>query len=347
MTEVWGAGLFEERADLERCIELYEAAGLDGITVSDSQSLRLECWTIAAAIAIKSTTLKIATLTTNPVTRHPVVSAAAAATLQELSDGRFTLGIGRGDSPLAHVGVGPMPLQPFCRCVEILQRYLRGEGVPFEELVEFTIPGLPAASELGYARLPDASRLGWLGSEFAKVPLDVSASGPRVIASVAPFVDSLTLALGSQPEIVADGIRAARRARSKAGVDPETLKVGILVNVVAHPDRDIARALVQGTLAVTARWVSGSRSELKRVASGYDMTAHGRSQARPAALLQANEVDSLAIVGTPDECIERLRSLAALGLDRIVTLPRLHGLESPEAREATRLLLSEVLPHVR
>jgi 5,10-methylenetetrahydromethanopterin reductase len=347
MTEVWGAGLFEERADLDRCIELYETSGLDGITVSDSQSLRLECWTIAAAVAIKSETLKIATLTTNPVTRHPVVSAAAAATIQELSGGRFTLGIGRGDSPLAHVGVGPMPLRPFCRCLEILQRYLRGEGVSFDALEEFTIPGLPSAAELGYARLPDASRLGWLRSESAKVPLDVSASGPKVIASVAPIVDSLTFALGSQPEIIAEGISTARKARAEAGVDPGTLKVGILVNVVAHPDREIARELVQGTLAVTARWISGSRAELKRVATAYDMTTHGRPQARPAALLQPDEVDSLAVVGTPDECIERLRDLAALGLDRIVTLPRLHGLQSPQAREATRLLLSEVLPEVR
>jgi len=53
--------------------------------------------------------------------------AAAAATVQEVSGGRFVLGVGRGDSGQAHLGLAPMPVPLFERYVDRLQRYLRLE----------------------------------------------------------------------------------------------------------------------------------------------------------------------------------------------------------------------------
>jgi 5,10-methylenetetrahydromethanopterin reductase len=347
VTELWGTGLFERGADLDGCIELFGAARFDGITVSDSQSLRLECWTILGALAVRTQGLKLATLTTNAVTRHPAVTAAAALTVQELSGGRFTLGVGRGDSPLAFIDAGPINVGQLRRFLEIMQRYLSGAEVPFEQIKEFTMPGLPRAAELGYGRVPEASSIVWPRGTQPKVPLDVSASGPKVIAAAAAVADSITLAVGAEPERVAGAIEIARRARSDAGADPSTLRIGAFVNVAVHSDRAVARSLVQGTLAVTARWLAGTRPELAHVTSAYDMTRHGRSQPAPDGALARADIDRLAVVGTPDECIARLKGLSELGLDRIVTLPRLHGLETPEAAEATRLFVEEVIPYVR
>ncbi len=66
---------------------------------------------------------------TNSVTRHPAVTASAAMAVQEVADGRMVLGIGRGDSALAHLGRSPARFKSFERYVDVLQRYLRREEV--------------------------------------------------------------------------------------------------------------------------------------------------------------------------------------------------------------------------
>src|SRR4029434_1829249 len=98
---------------------------------------------------------------TNPVTRHPAVTAAAIATVQVLSGGRAVLGIGRGDSALFHLGQAPAPVDLFARYLERLQGYLSGDVVYLD--------GAP-------------SRIEWLaGSRRPKAPVDVAATGLRVL----------------------------------------------------------------------------------------------------------------------------------------------------------------------
>src|ERR671932_773264 len=64
---------------------------------------------------------------TNPVTRHPAVTASAALTLQVETGGRAVLGIGRGDSALTQIGLQPVPAAELEEALIALQAYLRGE----------------------------------------------------------------------------------------------------------------------------------------------------------------------------------------------------------------------------
>jgi 5,10-methylenetetrahydromethanopterin reductase len=165
-----------------------------------------------------------------------------------------------------------------------------------------------------------------------------------VIAASAAVADGITFAVGAHPESISAAMELARRARTDAG----SLELAAFVNVVCHPDPDIAAELVRGTLALTTRWLSKSQRELSAVASQYDMTRHGGAQPDAQDALSRDVVDRFAIVGPPEICIGRLRELTALGLDRLVVIPSLpesHG--SQHAATATRLLVDEVLPHVR
>ena len=74
---------------------LYEDAGFDGLLFFDTQNLAPEVYVSLAAAANVTTTLKLGTGVTNPMTRHAAVTASAMATLQTISDGRAYLGIGR------------------------------------------------------------------------------------------------------------------------------------------------------------------------------------------------------------------------------------------------------------
>ena len=81
---------------------------------------------------------------------------AAAVTLQVASAGRFVLGIGRGDSALAHLGRAPAPVETFERYLAVLRAYLRGDQIVFDDL-GFHESVAPPLDTLGLADAPTAS----------------------------------------------------------------------------------------------------------------------------------------------------------------------------------------------
>src|SRR5215813_15382597 len=101
-----------------------EAAGWDGVTLTDSQNLVGDPFVAAALAAAATERVQFATGVTNAHTRHPAALATVAATVQETSGGRFVLGIGRGDTALFHLGRKPMPVARFAERVTDLQSYL-------------------------------------------------------------------------------------------------------------------------------------------------------------------------------------------------------------------------------
>jgi alkanesulfonate monooxygenase SsuD/methylene tetrahydromethanopterin reductase-like flavin-dependent oxidoreductase (luciferase family) len=97
-----------------------EAAGYAGVAAWDhfvSRGVRsdpvLECWTTLAAVAGATSRLGRVTFVANVMNRHPAVLARMAATLQEASGARLTLGIGIGGHPAEHRAYGiPFPDAP-------------------------------------------------------------------------------------------------------------------------------------------------------------------------------------------------------------------------------------------
>jgi alkanesulfonate monooxygenase SsuD/methylene tetrahydromethanopterin reductase-like flavin-dependent oxidoreductase (luciferase family) len=70
----------------------------------------LEQWTTLAAAAAVTKWIRIGTFVANVMNRHPALVARMAATLMEVSGGRFVLGIGIGGHPAEHDSYGlPFP----------------------------------------------------------------------------------------------------------------------------------------------------------------------------------------------------------------------------------------------
>jgi alkanesulfonate monooxygenase SsuD/methylene tetrahydromethanopterin reductase-like flavin-dependent oxidoreductase (luciferase family) len=70
----------------------------DGQMVQGDRPM-LECFTLLGALAAATTTIGLGTLVANVANRHPAVLAAAASSVQRISGGRFTLGLGAGTAP--------------------------------------------------------------------------------------------------------------------------------------------------------------------------------------------------------------------------------------------------------
>ncbi len=330
--------------------ERAEQAGWHGIAVYDSQNLSGDCYVALALAAAATQRLGLSTGVTNSLTRHPAVTACAIASIQRVSGGRAVLGIGRGDSALAYIGHAPAYLETFERYLEAVQTYLRGAGVAFDDL-KFCEQMAPPVSALELADTPDESRLTWLSATDKKVPVEVAATGPKVIAAASRHADQVMFALGADPERVRWGLEEARRARREAGLDPNGIKFGVYLNVVCHPQLEIARELVSWGLATFARFsvmhgtISGPASQEEQevftdLHRSFNMRDHGRNASpRPSEF-----VDRFAIVGPPDTCVQRIKEIASLGIEKVIVIGPRPGEDRGEAARAVELLTREVLP---
>jgi len=360
--ELWTAGVGIPGATV-RAARRAEDEGWDGLGLVDSQNLAGDPFVELALAAAATTRLRVGTAVTNPVTRHPAATAAAIATVQAESAGRALLGIGRGDSALAHLGLAPAPLPVFSRYLERLQGYLRGDEVPFDVAGDGA-GAVASSASLGLAGGPTASRLRWLrgdaeaGPGSVKVDVDVAATGPRVIALGARVAERVTLAVGADATRVGWGIEVARAARTDAGLDPDTLGLGAYVPVLVHGDRARARAAIAGGVASFARFsvlhgqVAGpvterQRSVLEAVHDTYDMDRHFTFGSPQSRELTDEVIDSFGVAGPAAYCVERLGELVELGLTKIFVMMGAGGLDADARRESRRLLVEEVLPALR
>ncbi|HEU4429047.1 MAG TPA: LLM class flavin-dependent oxidoreductase [Myxococcota bacterium] len=354
--ELWTLGVADARsagAQAQRA----ERAGFDGFAVVDSQNLSGDPYVALALAGRETERIKLGTGVTNPATRHAAATASAIASVHASSGGRAVLGIGRGDSALAHLGRAPARVAVLERYLAELQAYLRGDALPFEQ-VSFDERAAPPVATLGLADAPKASKLHSLPSDLPKVPVEVACTGPRVITAAARHADGVLLAVGADPERVAWGIAQTREAARAADRDPAALRIGAFVNVAAHPDVAVARTLVRGGLSTFARFsvmhgrVAGPASDEQRtvlaeVHRGYHMTQHTRGDSAQAGLLSPAFVDRFAVVGPPAACIARLRELVGLGLSKLVLIGPTAGVDPKEAGAAVQRLAAEVMPGLR
>lgn len=356
MVEFWRAGGPTDGSVALEAQQI-EELGWDGQTFMDSQSLGADPYALMGAWAVRTSHLKLGIGVANPFTRNLAVTASAAATVQVLSGGRAVLGFGRGDSSLAWLGYAPVRLAAFERALVDLQTLLRGEAIPFVDASDGKGP--PPAHTLSFGARPEAVRINWLPADVPKVPLDVAATGPKVIAMAAPIAEQLTFSVGADPEKVEWALNVARAARAAKGLAATGISYGAQILVICHPDYDTAmeRAMffappmvrfqvMQGTVAVPQR--EGDAANLDVVHKGYDMTKHGDSSATEhltSGNLTPDFVRRFAVVGTPDQCTARLLELIRAGLERFVIVGS--SFLPPEWGEARDLIPREVLPAVR
>ena len=353
--ELWNTGVASARGAARTAREL-EEAGWDGMLVVDSQNLSGDPYVSLALAATATTKIGLGTGVTNSITRQAAATAASIASVDRVSGGRAVLGIGRGDSALAHLGRAPARLAQFDRYLRHLQTYLKGESVAFDE-IDIPKDQAPPASALELHDAPPVSRIGWIAGG-RKVPVEVAASGPKVIAMAALHGDRVMFTVGADVERLQWGIELARKTRRDAGLDPDAVKFGAFLNMGCHPDMEAARSLVRGGLTTYARFSvmhgkangpvsTADRSLLESLRTNYDMKQHTRGDSRQAGILTDDFIDRFAIVGPPERCIERLKSLARLGLDKVAISGGMRGAPEEHIPLGKELVVKEVIPGMK
>ena len=106
-----------------------EDLGYGNLWLTDSSLHSRYCWAYLTLAARRTSRLMIGTAVTNPVTRHPALTATAAATLAEISGGRAILGIGAGDRPLLSLGHQPARLATLAASIAAIRALWAGASL--------------------------------------------------------------------------------------------------------------------------------------------------------------------------------------------------------------------------
>ena len=263
-----------------------EAQGWTGLAFADSQNLFSDPYVAMVVAASATTTLRLATGVTNPVTRHAATTANVITSVDLESGGRAELGIGRGDSALAHIGLAPTSVEYLAEYVDNVRSYLRGDAISLEAAAGSSAHRSISSLPLGDA--PEDSHLHWLPADDATrtpVPVYVVASGPKMIAMAAARADRVTLAVGADVDRIRWAVDIAKAA------DP-TVAVGAYVNVVVDDDRERGAEHAAGAVAAFAALLRDARTD-QRPGVGFRPDRDARSrrrlpdeQARPVGQLR-------------------------------------------------------------
>jgi alkanesulfonate monooxygenase SsuD/methylene tetrahydromethanopterin reductase-like flavin-dependent oxidoreductase (luciferase family) len=210
-----------------------EAAAFDRIVLEDALLYPGEdgnegVWdpiSIAAAIAASTSRIGVSHAVLNNPYRHPAITARAAATLDEVSGGRYRLGIGLGNTPDDYPRFG----------IQADRRYTR-----FEESIE-VISGLLRTGRVRlegeFVRVPDGE-LVLRGPRPTGPPIVIAAGKPRMLRLAARFADEWNWWTSdpAKPEAMRGLVAELDRACREAGRDPATLSRSIDLFSIAPPD---------------------------------------------------------------------------------------------------------------
>jgi len=211
-----------------------EAGGFDSLWLFDHLLYRSpghptqgiwEGWTILSALAEATRHVELGTLVLCTQFRNPALVAKMAHTLDEISQGRFILGVGAGarwnEAEFTAFGMPfAQRLGRFAEALQILKPLLREGRVDF-------------AGQ--YYQVRDCE-ITPRGPRASGPPLLVGASGPRMLRFAAQYADLWSpAAYLSTPDSFAAPRARLRAACAEAGRDPTTLAVTALV-ALAYPD---------------------------------------------------------------------------------------------------------------
>jgi 5,10-methylenetetrahydromethanopterin reductase len=287
---------------------LAERCGFDSLGFVDSQSVYSELYVTMAACAGATSRLRLLPAVSNPVTRHPAVSASAMASVADLSGGRAEFGIGSGDSALLNLGERPAKLAE-TRAYALAVRDLLTTG------------------KANY----HGRTLSMSWKPQGPIPIWIAAEGPKTLELAGEVADGVIVNPGLLPELVGDSLQSIAIGAERAGRAMSSIKVQIIVRVNVCDDAAAGIKSMMMELASSAHHVFRFTTEgkrvpkelldaVKRVQKGYVPAEHEHIGGANAGIVEREPellqylADRFAAVGPPEAVAEKLTTVAEAGI---------------------------------
>jgi 5,10-methylenetetrahydromethanopterin reductase len=298
-----------------------EESGFDQFWVSHDLFFRSSP-VILAAVANATEHIQIGTCIINPYTVHPAEIAMTAATLDELSVGRFNLGIGAGAG-----------------------EFLKWLGMPQERSLKTTRDAIVAINAILSGQAVD----GWEPEAYLRfdarrrVPIYLAAFSPNMLRLIGEVADG-ALPLLFPPEHYDTVYPLVEDGAWNAGRSMDEIDFAACVWCSIGYDRQAAEDVLKDKIAYYGHALSpliwdrlGVTQDDFRPIEHALMTERDPVKARS---LVDDRMLRIGVAGGPDEVIERLEGLVERGVKHLSFGPPL----GPDPAEAIRTLGREVLP---
>ena len=314
--------------------ELVERLGFDRYWLPDERLTR-NIYAGLTVTALRTKNVQLGIAVTNPYTRNVGVTAAAAATVDELSGGRVSLGFGAGGG-LGHYGVDrSRPAVAVREAVNVTRALLAGESVTFDGV---------------HVHMKDA-RLDFAAPR--QVPIYIAARGPRLLELAGEIADGAIIGGFASREGIAHAKAAIGRGlerghRRWSDIDLVAWLYSSVADDAGAARRAVARLVT--TSLVTSRPILETigvhvpeplRECLE--ASGWSVSAETIDEC--SRHLSEEILDAFSIAGTAEDCARKLVQVARQGVKEMAMVALPAEGQTPEG--LAERLASEVLPAVR
>ncbi len=320
------AGAPKSPRDLIAEVQQAESLGIGGCFISERFNIK-EAATLSGAVGAVSSEIGIATAATNHNTRHPMVTAAYAMTMHRLTDGRFSLGLGRGIAPLFDAyGLPHIKTAQIEDFVGLMRRIWRGEVV------------------VGHDGPAGQYPLLTMGPDYDEhIPMTFTAFGPNSLALGGRAFDAVVLHTFFTDETTERCVQTVKRAAEEAGRDPASVRVWSCFATVGDHLPDALR--LKKTVGRMATYLQGY-GDLMVKTNGWDPAVLQRFREAEAVTSIRGAIDQVATTeqleqvaeyipedwlaaaatGSPERCVEKIQGQFDLGCDGVI----LHGASPAE-----------------
>ena len=285
------------RSFAEQAGEL-EAAGVSRLWLIDSQLAMKDVYAGLAVAALHTERMLLGTGVTNPLTRHPTVTATSIAAISELSGGRAVLGVGAGDSAVYGIGARPAKVAQVEDALRFWRAVLNGGEGEWEGR-SYRLPHLAAPVKLYLA--VSQPRMCALAGRLADGAIVMGPSSPGFV--------------GNQVGWIEDGIREAGRDRAEVDV---CLMTTIAESVEGVRSWASTEARLIADFAELPAGLEPYAEEIRRAKEEYDFSQHLSVHAGHQGAVSDGLARALAVAGSAEECAVRLRELLARGADGFI-----------------------------
>jgi probable F420-dependent oxidoreductase len=294
--------------------------GLGTVFISERYNKK-EAATLCGAAGAVSERIRISTAATNHNTRHPIVTAGFARTMQSLTGGRFTLGLGRGIAPMQDAfGIDRITTAQMEDFAGIMRRLFRGEVVFGHDGPAGSWPILHLDATLN-----------------EHLPMGMVAFGPQTLELAGRCFDEVVLHTFFTDETTARCVQTVKQSAERAGRNPDDVKVWSCYATIGDHIGEDERLMklvgrlgtyLQGyghLLARTNNWDETVvdrflADEIISSVRGLDVVGTTEQLQHAATLIPAEWLESAA-VGSPADCVAAIRNQLALGCDGVI----MHG----------------------
>ena len=324
-----------DTAEWIACARLAEQLGYGSIWVTEDYFCR-GAFTLAAAVACNTTSLRIGIGVLSTYTRHPALTAMECGALEDLSGGRLILGVGAGlkywIKDQLHLPYRK-PRVALRESVEIIRRMLRHEQLSYEGQLFQT-------SDVRLNFKPHRS----------EIPIHLGVTGPKNLELAGEIADGVILGFVSSAPYTRHAMEQIRIGAARAGRNVEDFAVTNYLTISVSEDEKAARETVKPFLALCLSVMGDYADQPVFATSGLDpdeIRRFGQAFAKdgkpPAHLVTEQIIDILAIAGSPEHCRERLQEY----IDAGVTSASVFEIPGISGEKTIREVHKYLMPHFR